>query len=130
MGQRLPISFALGETVSGLPTIVVVESPYAGEVAANVEYAKLACRDCVARGEVPFASHLFFTLFLDDNDPDERRLGIDGGYAMWWQASKIVFYIDRGWSPAMSQALERARTTMHEIEYRSLEGENELHKRS
>ena len=41
---------------------VIVESPYAGDVAANVEYARAAVADCLRRGEAPFASHLLYTL--------------------------------------------------------------------
>lgn len=40
---------------------VIVESPYAGEVEANVTYARACVRDCVLRGEAPIASHLLFT---------------------------------------------------------------------
>ena len=38
--------------------LVVVESPYAGDVETNVRYARAAIRDCLMRGEAPFASHL------------------------------------------------------------------------
>ena len=103
------------------PTIVIIESPYAGDVAANVDYARAACRDSYERGEVPFASHLFYTQFMDDRDPVERMAGIECGYAMWWNATKIVFYIDRGWSAGMQAALRRVKAlTSHEVEYRCL----------
>lgn len=39
---------------------VIVESPYAGDVIRNVEYARAAMRDCLQRGEAPFASHLLY----------------------------------------------------------------------
>ena len=53
---------------------VIVESPFAGRVEANKVYARLAIRDCLKRGEAPFASHLLYTLdsVLDDTDPAER----------------------------------------------------------
>lgn len=41
--------------------LVVVESPYAGDVERNVAYAKRCVLDCLKRGEAPYASHLFFT---------------------------------------------------------------------
>ena len=37
--------------------LVVVESPYAGDVEANLAYLRRAMRDCLLRGEAPFASH-------------------------------------------------------------------------
>jgi hypothetical protein len=37
---------------------VILESPYAGDVEANVAYARAAVRDSLMRGEAPIASHL------------------------------------------------------------------------
>lgn len=56
--------------------LVFVCSPYRGNVAANVAEALAACREIVAEGNVPFAPHLFFTLFLDDSDPKQREAGL------------------------------------------------------
>jgi len=33
---------------------VIVESPYAGDVARNVEYARACVRDSLQRGEAPY----------------------------------------------------------------------------
>lgn len=100
---------------------VIVESPFAGDTEANLKYARRACRDCLMRGELPFASHLFFPQFLDDTNPAERKIGIDGGYEMWeaFVHPSIVFYLDRGWSPGMLKALDRAKAMglTHEIRY-------------
>ena len=38
--------------------LVILESPYAGDVEANVEYARACVRDSLSRGEAPIASHL------------------------------------------------------------------------
>ena len=92
---------------------VIVESPYGSDaadvVAANVAYANEACFDCLRRFEVPYASHLFFSPFLNDNKPEERRLGIRAGYAMWTGAAKVVLYLDLGMSTGMNLALEHAK---------------------
>jgi hypothetical protein len=87
---------------------VIVESPYAGDTARNIEYAKECCLDCIKRGEVPFASHLFFPQFLDDNNPDHRTIGVHMGYDFWEKAEEIVFYTDLGLSPGMEKALAKA----------------------
>lgn len=39
---------------------VILESPYAGEVEANVAYARLCMRDSISRGEAPSVSYPFF----------------------------------------------------------------------
>lgn len=54
--------------------LVLLESPYAGNVELNVTYARACMRDCLKRGEAPFASHLLYTQpgVLDDLVPNER----------------------------------------------------------
>src|SRR5258707_638045 len=37
--------------------LVILESPFAGEVETNKVYAQAAVRDCLGRGESPIASH-------------------------------------------------------------------------
>ena len=95
-----------------MPHRVIIESPFAGktdeEKQANIDYARKACMHAITQGYVPFASHLFFTQFLDDNNPDQRALGIEMGYDFWDKADIICFYIDRGMSPGMKEALTRA----------------------
>lgn len=88
--------------------LVILESPYAGEVEANVAYARAAMRDSIMRGEYPIASHLLYTQpgILDDNIPEERKLGIEAGLAWREVAHGAVFYLDRGWSGGMLAARE------------------------
>lgn len=93
---------------------VVIESPYAGDVEANVSYARACLRDSLVRGEAPLASHLLYTQpgVLDDLDPAERTCGIAAGLA-WDPKIPHVFCVDRGWSWGMELALStcRARST-------------------
>jgi hypothetical protein len=86
--------------------LTIIESPYAGDRARNHIYLQRAIRDSVARNELPFASHGFFTFVYDDLDPQQRRLGISLGYGFWRFAERVVFYIDYGMSNGM-QAAER-----------------------
>jgi len=90
---------------------VLLESPYAGDVAANVAYAKRCVLDALRRGEAPYASHLFFPQpgILEDSLPADRDLGLRAGFA-WGDAAEIVaFYVDRGVSPGMKLGYNRAR---------------------
>jgi len=96
---------------------VLLESPYAGDVDANVEYARLALKNSIDRGEAPLASHLLYTQVLDDKDPKQRTTGIDCGKAWLIGCDAVVFYCDRGWSPGMSAMRElcvRLRKPMEE----------------
>lgn len=102
--------------------LVIVESPFGGDVEYNIAYAKRAVHDCMIRGEAPIASHLLFTQpgVLDDDKPEERKLGIACGLA-WYQAKVLVAaYVDLGISPGMKDALEYADATMTPIEYRTI----------
>lgn len=105
---------------------VIIESPFAGEtpeeLAANIAYARACCADAWKRGEDPFASHLLYPQFLDDKNAEERKAGIERGYAMWPHAAVIVFYVDRGISNGMKAALARAFELNHPFEKRTIPG--------
>ena len=85
--------------------LVVVESPLAGDFVRNRAYALWAAYDCHKRGEAAFASHLFYTQFLNDQDANERAFGIAAGLAWAERADLRVFYVDLGASPGMLEAL-------------------------
>lgn len=103
-------------------TLVILESPYAGDVERNIEYARMCVRDSLLRGEAPIASHLLYTQtgILDDDIPQERQLGIDAGLAWKKVATKQVFYIDYGYSKGMLYGKEYATNNGIEIEERKI----------
>lgn len=100
--------------------LVILESPYAGDVDNNLTYAREAMADCLQRGEAPFASHLLYTQegVLDDNVPGERSLGIEAGLAWGERADATVVYADLGITPGMEQGIERANEAGRAVEYR------------
>lgn len=69
--------------------LVYVVSPYRGDTEANTELAKRVCAMALAEGKVPYASHLFFPQFLDDNDPEEREAGMKAGLEMMQLATEV-----------------------------------------
>lgn len=101
-------------------TPVIVESPYAGEVMLNEDYARSAILDCLTKGEAPFASHLLYTQVLDEKIPSHRDFGISANIAMQKVIKKMVVYTDRGISGGMTQAISFAKENGVEVEYRSL----------
>lgn len=102
--------------------LVIIESPYAGDIDANVAYARSCVRDALTRGEAPIASHLLYTQpgILDDQIPSERHLGIDAGLAWRRVAEKTVVYTDRGISDGMKHGIAAAVAAGIPVEYRSL----------
>jgi hypothetical protein len=102
--------------------LVILESPYAGDVEANLEYARSCALDCARRGESPQASHLLFTQFLDDADPIQREIGVMLGVAWRSVANYSVFYTDRGWSSGMLDAFDSARKQERPYKLRAMHG--------
>jgi len=90
---------------------VILESPYAGDIERNIDYARKCVRHSLSLGESHIASHLLYTQdgILDDAVPDERMRGINAGLAWKEVADLQVFYIDYGYSNGMKFALEYAK---------------------
>lgn len=105
---------------------VILESPFKGEdwtqTKWNIAYLRLCVRDCVLRGDSPYASHALFTQpgILDDRVSHERQLGIDAGFAWRGAAEATVVYADFGISEGMRYGIEHAKSAGLPIEYRKL----------
>lgn len=104
------------------PKLVIIESPYAGDVARNKTYARRCLADSLGRGEAPIASHLLYTQpgVLDDTDPIQRRKGIDAGLAWGIHATLTAVYVDRGTSSGMAEGIARAVAEGRAVDYRSI----------
>lgn len=107
--------------------LVIVESPFAGDVEANIDYARRCVRDSLARGEAPIASHLLYTQpgILDDDIPAERAWGIDAGLAWRTVAQASVVYTDRGITKGMQYGMAAATDAGIPVELRTLPGYRE-----
>ena len=56
--------------------LVYICSPYTGEIEYNVSRARGYCRLAVCKGCIPIAPHLHYPQFLDDDDQEQRKLGL------------------------------------------------------
>lgn len=107
---------------------VIIESPFAADspdqLAYNLEYARAAMADCLRRGEAPYASHLLYTQpgVLDDKKPEERKLGIDAGFAWRDAADATVVYNELGVSKGMAFGIQHSIDQGKPLEYRQLGG--------
>lgn len=100
--------------------LVILESPYAGNVVRNIHYARQCMKDCFNRGEFPFASHLLYTQVLNDDIISERMMGIDAGLEWGNKSEKTVVYTDYGLSKGMRYGIESAIINGRKIEYRRI----------
>lgn len=100
---------------------VVIESPYAGDHASNIAYARLCLLDSIRRGEVPLMGHLLYTQVLNDTDPAARELGIDLHAKLIKNfAQKLVVCTDRGISRGMQFGIDVATSLKIPVHYRTL----------
>jgi hypothetical protein len=108
--------------------LVLVESPFAGDIVKNIRYARACVHDCLVRGEYPFASHLFYTQtgILKDEIPGEGQLGIMSGLAWGKKADKTIVYTDLGVTRGMHFGIDAALAANRPVEYRTLIGWQEI----
>jgi len=90
---------------------VIIESPYGSKdeiiVIRNQIYLGRCIMDSLSRGEAPFASHGFYTQYLDDNIPEERKLGIEAGFAWGKVTERVAVYHDYGITEGMRQGINQ-----------------------
>lgn len=84
-------------------------SRYAGDVEHNVRVALALCRMAVESGLAPFAPHLLYTQFLDDDDPAQREVGITLGLRFMEVCDVVWVYVGEGVSDGMRRETEYAR---------------------
>ena len=102
--------------------LVIIESPYAGDVQRNIKYARKCIRHSLLLGEAPIASHLIYTQdgVLDDDIPEERMMGINAGLAWRIVAEAHVVYTDYGISRGMEYGINTAKKSRIPIEFRNI----------
>ena len=104
---------ALTTTATRKP-VVYICSPYAGDKVRNILAAQRYCKYAVSCGCIPFAPHLLFTQFLDDDIPCERKLGLSFGNHFMDLSDEIWIFGDR-LSSGMQAEYDRARRLGYRI---------------
>ena len=100
--------------------LVILETPYRGDIKKHLDYLRLCLKDSLSKGEAPFASHGVYTTVLDDNDIHERYQGIEAGLAWATRADATVVYTDYGISEGMIHGINHATLCNRPVEYRRL----------
>lgn len=103
--------------------LVLLESPFAGNVARNIAYGRACMRHSLEQGESPIASHLLYTQpgVLRDEWPAERLLGLEAGLAWLTVVEASVVYTNFGISPGMQKGIDRAVELGLPVEYRKID---------
>ena len=102
--------------------LVYICSPFAGDVTGNIARARQYCRLAVDRGAIPLAPHLLYPQFMDDNDKEERALGLFFGTVLLGKCDEMWVF-GRTPSPGMRLELSKARRYGIPIKFYNKDGE-------
>lgn len=113
----------------GRKTVIYVGSPFRGENGdeqnRNVKYARECARAVALFGFVPWAPHLHDPQFLQDNVPEERKLGLDNGKELMHRSDGCIFFLDRGTSDGMKGEISFSQRYDIPTVFAMLEGSTE-----
>lgn len=101
---------------------VYIVSKYAGDIEANTASAIRYCRFAIEQGYMPIASHLLYPQILNDNDPDERELGLMFGIALLAKCNEVWCFGDEK-SAGMLQEIKIALKLKKRLRFFSVEQE-------
>lgn len=87
---------------------IYICSPLAGNIEANIANAKRYCAFAIGQGVMPYAPHVYFTQFLDDEVPEERDMGIEAGMK-WLALCSEIWVFGNRISLGMGAELEYAK---------------------
>lgn len=88
--------------------LVYICSPYADDILNNERKARRYCRFAIRENTIPVASHLLYPQMLDENDPEERQLGLLFGLVLLSKCEECWVFGNRI-SPGMAQEIGKAR---------------------
>lgn len=87
--------------------VVYIASPYAGETEDNISRVKGYCRFAVSKGVIPLAPHLLYPQFMDDDDEEQRILGLRFAIALLCRCDELWVFGEKV-SAGMAKEIEKA----------------------
>lgn len=89
--------------------IVYICSPCRGDYERNIAKAQEYCREAVDMGVLPIAPHVYFTQFLNDFIPAERKTGMDLGIELLKHCDEVWVYGIQNPSEGMAAEIKLAK---------------------
>ena len=87
--------------------MVYICSPYRGDIETNTANARRYCRYAFDEGFHPFAPHLYYPQFLNEDNPKERAAGLHYALMEMWRMKELWIFGDKR-TEGMSQEIELA----------------------
>ena len=98
--------------------LIFVAHPYRGNVAHNLSEMRRLCAELAEIGDIPICPALYCTQFLDDNDTEQRELGMAIGARMMELCNIVRVY---GYSAGVKQEIALALRLGIPVEYASVD---------
>lgn len=89
--------------------LIYICSPLRGDIERNIRKAQTYCREAVEFGVIPLAPHIYFTQFLDDRIPHERKIGMELGNEILKKCKEVWVYGIQNPSEGMKAEIELAK---------------------
>lgn len=115
-GYADPTAYAALTKIEEEGRFVYICSPFSGDVEGNIANARRYCRFAVDKGFIPIAPHLLYPQFLNDNDPNERELGLLFGNALISKCAEIWVFGSRI-SSGMDAEIRHAKWKGYHLRY-------------
>ncbi|MGI6378226.1 MAG: DUF4406 domain-containing protein [Bacilli bacterium] len=96
--------------------LVFICSPFAGDMEGNAERTRKYCRFAVEQYAIPVAPHLLYPQFMDEHDPDSRKLGLFFGRVLLGKCQELWVFGDTI-SDGMSYEIRKAQNHNMPIKY-------------
>ncbi len=96
--------------------LIYVCSPYAGDTEHNIIRARGYCKFVVSKGHIPLAPHLHFPQFLDDDDKEQRELGLSFALALLNKCN-AVWVFGKKVTEGMAREIKEAKKRDIPIKY-------------
>ena len=71
---------------------VFICSPLRGNIKGNQKKARAYAREAILAGYLPIVPHIYFTQFLNEEDENERKLGINLGMELAKECDEMWIY--------------------------------------
>ncbi len=96
--------------------LVYICSPFSGKVKRNKRKARKYCRFALEQHTIPFAPHLLFPQFMDDNNPEERQTAMFMNMVMLGKCEQLWVF-GENYSNGMKEEIRKAKERKKKIRY-------------
>lgn len=107
---------------------IFICSPYRGNIGVNTKKAVYYAKIIAGAGDIPIVPHIYFPIFLDENNPNERMKGIEMGLELM-DICDTVYVFGFDITDGMKFELEHARAIRKRVKLYDL-GFNEVNVRT